>query len=210
MKKLLVSLNFLAILGIGLHQIPVAQYIIFDAYYNSIERTRLTVENNTLYMDGLINSKTPKQFKKIFSKYPNIDTLVMKEVEGSVDDEANLEVAEWVSKKELTFVLQPKSIIASGGTDFFLAGKTRIIYRGAKVGVHSWAGEDKVATDFPKGDEVHQPYIDYYTALGWSKKEAEKFYYFTINAASADDIYWMSEDELKEYHIVNTPIQNAQ
>jgi len=203
MKKVIISLVVLVIVGIGLYQIPIVRNIAFVIILNATEQTELSVEGNCLYMDGLINSKTPEQFKKVFAENPNIDTLVMKTVEGSVNDEANLEAAEWVSKKKLVFVLESESLIASGGTDFFLAGEKRIIKKGAKVGVHSWAGDSQVATDFPKGGRVHQPYIDYYMAVGWTKEKAEKFYYFTIEAAPADDIYWMTAKELKDYQITN-------
>lgn len=206
MKKIIIALIVVTLLGISLSQIPIVQNIAFGIFYNLTEQTELRVEGNTLYMDGLINSKTPEQFKTVFAKHMNIDTLVMITVPGSVDDEANLEVAKWVSERQLVFVLEPESMIASGGTDFFLSGKKRIIKKGAKVGVHSWAGDDKVATDFPRGHEFHQPYIDYYIAVGWSKPEAENFYYYTIEAAPADDIYWMTDKELLEYHISTEPI----
>ncbi len=202
MKKTIITLSVMALFILIMAQIPLVQNIAFGLYFNLSEQTELSVKGKTLYMDGLINAKTPQQFKDIFQQYPEIDTLVMIEVEGSVDDEANLEAAEWVSKKKLVFVLEPESLIASGGTDFFLAGKTRIINEGAQVGVHSWAGNNEVATDFPRGHEYHQPYIEYYTAVGWSRKDAEKFYYYTIEAAPADNIHWMTEQELIEYQIV--------
>lgn len=210
MKKIIIALIVVALLGISLSQIPIVQNIAIGVFYNLTEQTELSVEGNTLYMDGLINSKTPEQFKKVFAEHSNIDTLVMKTVPGSVDDEANLEAAKWVSEKHLIFVLESESLIASGGTDFFLSGEKRIINKGAKVGVHSWAGDDEVATDFPRGHKFHQPYIDYYMAIGWSKFDAENFYYYTIEAAPADDIYWMTDAELIKYHISTEPIKQEQ
>lgn len=168
---------------------------------NHSELTEFWVNGNVLYMNNLINSKTPDQLKRIFAENPDIDTLIMQQVDGSLDDTANLQAASWIAKKNLTFILEPDSEIASGGTDFFLAGKKRVIKKGAKVGVHSWADESSTARDFPRGHSFHQPYIDYYIAIGWTKEAAEKFYYFTINAASAEDIHWMTEVELREYNI---------
>lgn len=129
MKKIIIALIVVTLLGISLSQIPIVQNIAFGIFYNLTEQTELRVEGNTLYMDGLINSKTPEQFKTVFAKHMNIDTLVMITVPGSVDDEANLEVAKWVSERQLVFVLEPESMIASGGTDFFLSGKSELSKR---------------------------------------------------------------------------------
>ncbi|EKM28065.1 hydrolase, alpha/beta fold family [Vibrio harveyi] len=63
--------------------------------------------------------------------------------------------------------------------------------------MHSWGAGDDVATDFPVGHEYHQPYIDYYRKMGLP--DPEGFYYFTINAASADNIYNMNEREITLY-----------
>ena len=98
-------------------------------------------------------------------------------------------------------------LIASGGTDFFLAGARRTKGTNTRIGVHSWAGEDDdgnsvTATDFPEGHEYHLPYIEYYVSVGFSQQEAEDFYYFTINAASADDIHWMTDQEIAQYGLL--------
>jgi hypothetical protein len=71
----------------------------------------------------------------------------------------------------------------------------------------SWAGEESggkkiSATDFPKGHKNHLPYIRYYTNVGFTQEQAETFYYFTINAASAESMHWMTKEEIKKYHIL--------
>lgn len=179
-----------------------------EVLIGDITPTTFSVVDNTLTMNGDITSDTPAQLEKVFEENPNIHTVVMGVVPGSVDDEANLKAATWISKRNLTFILNADSEIASGGTDFFLAGKERVIHRGAKVGVHSWAsGGGEVATDFPVGHQEHSRYIDYYQAVGWPKQDAEAFYYFTIEAAPADSIYWMSDEELITYKIATEPIR---
>ncbi len=96
--------------------------------------------------------------------------------------------------------------MASGGTDFFLAGIKRSVASNTKIGVHSWAGEDDgkefTATDFPKGHQYHLPYIAYYVSVGFTQQEAEDFYYFTIEAAPADNIHWMSATEIEQYKML--------
>ncbi len=176
-------------------------------YLNLKTTTHLEVVENKLHIDGLINNRTPKQIRSVFAGHPQIDTIVMKNVPGSIDDEANLEILSWLAKKQLTTVLTSDSMVASGGTDFFLVGDTRIVEDGAEIGVHSW-GDDlsgDTATDFPVGHELHLPYIEFYMQIGFSRRQAEDFYYFTINAAPSDDIHWMTPDEIRKYGI-ETPV----
>lgn len=161
--------------------------------------TTFNVEWNTVTMNNEINSKTLGQLKKVFEENPKIDTLVMWNVPGSIDDDANLKTAEWISKKNLTFILNSDSEIASWWTDFFLAWKNRVIYDWAKVWVHSWWTPFDQAKDFPKWHEYHLPYIEYYKKIWMTQKESEDFYYFTINAAPIKDIYWMTNEELIKY-----------
>lgn len=68
--------------------------------------------------------------------------------------------------------------------------------------MHSWGGDNVTATDFPVGHAHHLPYIEYYVAVGFTQKEAEDFYYFTINAAAFDEIHWMTEEEIDLYKVL--------
>lgn len=173
-----------------------------------VERATFSVDGNTMTMNGTITSNITEDLKKAFEQNPSVDTFVMGNVPGSIDDESNLEAAKWIAAKKLTFVLNADSEIASGGTDFFLAGHKRIIHKGAKVGVHAWGGDfGKDATSYPRGHEEHQRYIDYYQQIGWNLKDSEDFYYFTIYAASAKDIHWMSDAELVQYNIATEPLK---
>lgn len=202
-KLLKISLITIIILTIITFTYNFLQPFIESYDLNSKEMTELKVQNNTLYMNNLINSKTPNQIKNIFKLNPQIDTIIMQNVPGSVDDEANLEIATWLSKKNLTTILTKNSQIASGGTDFFLLGKTRIIYNGAEIGVHSWGSEpgEKKATEYEKTSDVHKPYLEYYKKIGWDKKQSEKFYFFTLQAAPAEDIYIMTNQEILNYNM---------
>jgi hypothetical protein len=92
--------------------------------------------------------------------------------------------------------------IASGAVDFFLAGIKRTRESGSLIGVHSWASGRQEAADFPVGHENQLPYIDYYVEMGFSQEDAEAFYYFTINAAPAADIYWMTDAEIDQYKLL--------
>ena len=151
----------------------------------------------------MINSSALKQFKKLHKSNPDIKLLKIISCEGSINDDINLELAVFIHKQGFDIHLADNGIIASGGTDLFLAGHKRSIGDNTQIGVHSWAGMDETATDFPEGHKYHLPYIEYYKSVGFNQEEAEAFYYFTIHSAPAEDIHWMTETELETYHIIN-------
>jgi len=162
-----------------------------------------TQDANTAIMDGVIDSDTPIHWENFITANPNIANLIMKDCPGSDDNEANLEAARKIREQGVSIHLPADAEIASGAVDLFLAGTIRTRDAGSKIGVHAWSdGRNKEATDFPVGDEEHQSYIDYYIEMGFSQAEAAVFYYFTINAAPASDIHWMTDAEIAQYKLL--------
>ncbi len=158
--------------------------------------------DTVLIMDGVINKSSLKNFNKLYIAYPNTKAIHIKQCDGSSDDEVNLQLSFRVHELGFDIHLEDNGLIASGGVDFFLAGIKRTTGGDTQIGVHSWSGLFKEATDFEIGHENHQPYIDYYKSIGFTDIEAEGFYYFTINSAKARDIHWMTDQEIEEYNIL--------
>lgn len=156
----------------------------------------------TVEMDGTINSASLDNFNDLVSSYPDVATINIKNCDGSSDDATNLLLSAKVHQDGINTYLMDNGEIASGGVDFFIAGVERSKGNNTKIGVHSWAGENETATDFPEGHANHQPYIDYYVSVGFTKQQAEDFYYFTINAAPAESIHWMTEEEIAQYNLI--------
>ncbi len=151
---------------------------------------------------GVIGSGTPSDVQNLIDNHPDVSTIVMLACPGSEDDQANLLAATRIYEQGYKMFLPLNGWIASGATDMFLAGSTRVVeLTDDPVGVHSWSDGINEATDFPVGHPNHQPYIDYYISVGFSEQEAADFYYFTINAAPAQGIHWMTESELDQYQI---------
>lgn len=168
-------------------------------YFNSFEMTSFTVEDDILYMDGLINSLTHEQLQKIVLENPQVTTIVMLDVPGSVDDDANLVMSKWVHDKGLNIHLTNASSIASGGVDFYLAGNVRTIDPGAEIGVHSWISVDGVEAYSLSNDHFeHNVYLEYFDYVNVS----EDFYWYSIRAAPADDIHIMGLDEIERYGFI--------
>ncbi len=157
----------------------------------------------TIEMEGDITSSIVNDYNSMIAAYPNVNKINMKNCPGSADDTANLQVARSVHERGMSIHITDNSEIASGAVDFFVAGTQRTKGKNVKIGVHAWGGEDaESATDYPVGHTNHLPYINYYVSVGFTQQQAEDFYYFTINAAPASGIHWMTEEEITKYNLI--------
>ncbi|MET4693996.1 hypothetical protein [Endozoicomonas lisbonensis] len=163
-----------------------------------------TVKGRSAEMRGVIDNTILERLKRLMKEHPQVNRIVMVDVEGSVDDAANLEAARYVRYNKFNTLVPSDGVIASGGTDFFLAGVERTVSPGGRVGVHSWGtGEDeeyRTAKDFPQNHPEHDKYLDYYRKMGIPAD----FYWYTLDAAPFDGIHWMDRTELKKYKLITT------
>ena len=159
--------------------------------------------NDTLVeMDGDMGNRIEKQFRKALDQYPDIKLIVMKECPGSRDDASMMEAARLVQANNINTHLDATGKIESGAVDFFLAGHKRTCEPGGQFGVHAWSDGKEEATDYPTGHEEHLFYINYYKEMGFSQKDSEDLYYFIINAATADEMHWMTNQEIVQYKLL--------
>ena len=156
-----------------------------------------TISNGIATMVGVINADTAAEVLKLIFEYPDVRTIVMENVPGSIDDETNLRAARYIRKFGFTTIVKEGGSVASGGTDFFLAGKKRKVESDAKLGIHSWGGFGVQGKDVPRDDPQHQLYLKYYKDMGIPAA----FYWRTLDAAPADDIHWMTEKEIDKFNI---------
>lgn len=166
--------------------------------------TRFEVENNIVYMDNEITSRTYNQFVKLHKKHPNIDTIVMLEIDGSSDDEVMIKLGYYLRKHKFKTHLEADSEVYSGGVDLFLAGVKRTMERGAIIGVHSWSDEVKDGADYPRSSPEHDMNRNYLKRM----LGRDEFYWFTLEAAPADDIHIMSASEIKKYRLLTHAVMD--
>lgn len=161
----------------------------------------VSINGNEIIVSGVIDETTPDVLGTAIRENPNARSLVLLNVPGSVDDLSNLKVARKVRASGLTTFIPADGMVASGGTDLFLAGTERKIEEGACLGVHSWAGGTifslKQGKDFPKDDPEHQKYLTYYTEMGIPTD----FYWYTLDAADAENMHWMTDVEIQKYRM---------
>jgi len=155
------------------------------------------VSGDEITASGEIDSNSLDLFEDIIGDHPNAKTLVLRYIGGSVDDEANMKFARVVRDMGMTTLVPSDGLVASGGTDLFLAGVDRVLEPGACVGVHSWAAEDFTATDLPRSDPEHDRYLSYYQDM----QIDTAFYWFTLQAAPADGMHWMTTEEAGRYNV---------
>jgi hypothetical protein len=156
------------------------------------------VEGERLYVAGTLNALTFDEIEQQIEAHPGLTTVVLEDIDGSIDDEVNLQTGLLIHEAGLDTYVPADGQIESGAVDLFCAGRNRIAERGAKIGVHSWAAEDGLeGGDLPKDDPEHQPYIDYFEAVSCPIS----FYWFTLEAAPADGMHYMSEEELLSYAV---------
>ncbi|UJF18471.1 alpha/beta hydrolase [Vibrio sp. SS-MA-C1-2] len=163
------------------------------------------VKGNDAYISGVICSDSLDVYEDLIEANPHINRFIFVNVPGSIDDEVNLALSKEIRKQGINSLMKSNGMVASGGTDLFLAGNQRTIEQGALIGIHEWASNDdirgsKLSRSAPL-DANHLMYINYYAFIGLD--QPEEFYFFTLDSAPADDIYYMTTEEIEQFGIAN-------
>ncbi len=166
-------------------------------YFNKDQSSK-----DSLFMEGVIYSGTLNDFKKVIENNPQITTLVMVEVPGSVDDVINLAASKEIRNHHINTYIPENGWVASGGTDMFLAGEKRSVHPTAKLGVHSWEGGELAALEYPRDHEEHQKYLEYYREM----EIPLDFYWYTLEAAPANEMHWMTASEIETYRVITVDL----
>lgn len=158
----------------------------------------------TATLNGIIESNVVSQINNLVANHPNVRTLILGGMDGSDDDTANLRASAIIRQQGFDTVLLANSAIASGAVDMFLAGNTRTIHHGAKVGIHSWAGNGEQGSDLlnNRNHPSHRPYLDYYRDMGINSD----FYWLTLRAAPGCAFVDMTEHQLRTYGLATNYI----
>ncbi len=131
-------------------------------------------------------------------KNPNVHTLVLVDIPGSVDQDATMNTARLIRRLGLNTRIARTGYVLSGGVDLFLGGTKRSIGAGAGVGVHSWLDELGLdPRELGRADPIHATYVNFFLEMG----VPEDFYWFSLAASPADRVYFMSPEEIFDYQI---------
>ena len=166
-------------------------------YYEDITDT--LVEGDRLYVSGTLNALTYDEIKRQLDRHPELRTVVLEHIDGSIDDDVNLRTSLLIHDAGLDTFVPADGIIESGAVDLFCAGHNRIAERGARIGVHSWADEDGLeGGDLSRESDEHDIYLRYFRQVDCPTE----FYWFTLEAAPSGGMHYMTESELLAYQVV--------
>ncbi len=160
------------------------------------------VRGDTAYLMGNLDSDTPEIVRRMLREHPDLRELVLLNLPGTVDDDANLEACRLIREAGLHTVVPADGIVASGGVDWLLAGVERRAESGALVGIHSWSvdfyGLDVEGRDLPPTHPEHGVYLEFYAEMD----VPAGLYWRTLAASSSYGMHWMTPDELERYGLL--------
>lgn len=159
------------------------------------------VEEDIAYVSGILNNNSTEAVRQLINEHPNVRTLALVDIEGSLDQQETMQAARLIRLLELDTHIVRTGYVASGGVDFFLGGVNRTIDAGAGVGVHSWLDNTGVDPDeLNLADPIHATYVNFYLEMGIP----ERFYWFSLNAAPPERVYYLSPEEIYDFSLVTT------
>lgn len=161
--------------------------------------SRFEVEGNRAMLSGALGTNSYIQLKALIADNPSLDTIVLKNIDGSVNDAMNLHTARLAREAKLTTLMPADGEAYSGGVDFYLAGYKRVYEPGGKLGVHSWCCVDgKGASELGRDHPEHGPQLTFVREM-MGDPLGPDFYFFTLEAAPHDGIHLMSAAEIEQY-----------
>ncbi|PHR32750.1 MAG: hypothetical protein COA38_05955 [Fluviicola sp.] len=170
--------------------------------------SKLEIIGDEAFLSGDLGTKTYRQIKDLIDNHPNVKTLVLTTISGSVNDAVNMHTGRLVHEAKLNTKVLADSDIASGAVDLFCAGENRIVEQGAKIGIHSWCCvNDLTAIELPKDHPAHKDQLNYFTLI-MGKGNGPAFYYHTLSAAPFDGVHWMSDEDIQSWKVSTQFIQN--
>lgn len=162
---------------------------------------KLHIVGDTAYGNGGTDRNSLRYVMEVFADNPQVSRLVLQNMPGTSDSMTNLRLAEFLRKEGVATHLESRSIIASGAVDLFIAGESRTMECGARIGVHSWRTAPGKSPETIGKDPFAQEHESFLRKMGIDPA----FYAFTRAAAPPHKIHYMSMDEINQFELLSTP-----
>lgn len=166
---------------------------------NTCDLLKTWVDGDRLYVVGTLNTHAHTEISDMIGAHPELRTIVLQNVPGTTNVDATLMTAALIHAKGLNTHVPKGGLIASGGVDLFCGGRERTVEPGVWIGVHSWSsGEGVTGDSLEKSDAEHASQVTAFESLGCPVS----FYWYTVNAAPADGMYYMTREDLAVERVV--------
>ncbi|NOK57866.1 MAG: hypothetical protein GFH27_549287n170 [Chloroflexi bacterium AL-W] len=184
--------------------------LLFNNAFLGAGTTKLVVDDTQAVLTGLLGTRSYTQMQEMIEQHPEVETLVLQDVPGSINDTINVHTGRLVRNAGLDTYVPANGLTASGGTDLLLAGVERIVEEGATIGVHTWCCEDDLqAWELPDDHPAHNDLITYSNEMLGSDIGRD-FYFYTIKAATFDEMHNMSSEELLMFNVATDILSAAE
>lgn len=161
--------------------------------------SKVKIEGEQAFITGTLGTEFYVQLSELIAQHPAVKTLVLQNIQGSINDAINMHSGRLVRNAQLTTLMPANGEAHSGGVDLFASGYKRIYQPGGKLGVHSWCCVDgKHAGELSKDHEAHGAQLTYVREMLGAELGPE-FYFFTLEAAPFDGIHLMTPAEIDKY-----------
>lgn len=174
--------------------------MVFNESIISAGDSEIEVVDEQAFVNGTLGTSTYVQMMSLINDHPEVKTLVLQEIDGSVNDAINMHTGRLVRNAQLTTRVSADGDINSGGVDLFAAGFERIYKTGGKLGVHSWCcGENNIpANELERDDPAHGAQLTYFREM-LGQDLGPEFYFFTLDAAPFETVHVMTQEELDKF-----------
>ena len=153
------------------------------------------------YLRGTMMGEANCKLRRLARAYPGVRTLVLTDIPGTFDLVDTQAATRFLRAQGWNTLVPGNGRIASGGVMLFLGGVGRTVEPGGQVGVHAWSQTWQGAVYSSPDDipaRLERVYRDIYRDLGVDPG----FYDFQVEAAPAEDIYWMSRAEMRRWGLI--------
>lgn len=163
----------------------------------------IKVVDDQAFINGDLGTNTYIQMSALIQNHPEIKTLVLQEISGSINDAINMHTGRLVRSSQLTTLVPANGDVNSGGVDLFASGVERKHEQGGKLGVHSWCCVDGIAADqLSKEHSAHGAQLTYFREMLGNELGPE-FYFFTLDSSTFENVHIMTNLELEKYLITD-------
>ncbi|NML92867.1 hypothetical protein HHL27_04190 [Novosphingobium sp. TW-4] len=146
------------------------------------------------------DTDSPREFADMLKRFPGITTLELSDCPGTLDDNANLQLAHMIHDRGISTDVPRGGSVRSGAVDLFLAGLHRTTAPDAKFAIHAWIDEDgQRPSNFPADDPINRRYVQFYhNTAGMTEAVAVRFYDLA-NSVPFENALWLTPYQLARF-----------